>query len=70
MSAASLFSNCLAYMVCAVALLSCRGCRCGVQVKHFDELQEAKARAVKNLHNAINTKAATAAGNLAGASQQ
>jgi hypothetical protein len=40
------------------------------QVKHFDELQEAKARAVKNLHNAINTKAATSAGNLAGTSQQ
>jgi hypothetical protein len=41
-----------------------------VQVQHFDELQEAKARAVRNLHNTINTTAATAAGNLAGTSQQ
>jgi hypothetical protein len=40
------------------------------QVKHFDELQEAKARAVKNLHNTINSKATQSAGNLAGASQQ
>lgn len=39
-------------------------------VQHFDELQEAKARAVRNLHNTINTTAATAAGNLAGTSQQ
>jgi hypothetical protein len=43
---------------------------CHQQVKHFDELQASQARAVKNLHAAINTKAALAAGNLAGASQK
>jgi hypothetical protein len=47
--------------------LCCTAC---LQVKHFDELHEAKARAVRNLHKAINTSAATAAGNLAGTSQQ
>lgn len=39
-------------------------------VKHFDEQQEQEARAAKRLHTAIQQKAGSAAGNLAGAAQR
>jgi hypothetical protein len=39
------------------------------QVRHFDELQENEVRAAKRLHAEIQHKAATSAGNLAGAAQ-
>jgi hypothetical protein len=35
-------------------------------VKHFDEQQQQEARAAKRLHAAIEARAASAAGNLAG----
>jgi hypothetical protein len=41
-----------------------------LQVKHFDELQSKRARELKTQYAAINSKAATAAGNLAGAAQK
>lgn len=40
------------------------------QVRHFDELQTQRAREARSLHEAINARAHSAAGNLAGAAQQ
>ncbi|KAF6265145.1 hypothetical protein COO60DRAFT_1480853 [Scenedesmus sp. NREL 46B-D3] len=39
-------------------------------VKHFDELQSKRARELKTQYAAINSKATTAAGNLAGTAQK
>jgi hypothetical protein len=39
-------------------------------VKHFDEQQDKDVRAAKRLHAAIQAKASSAAGNLAGAAQR
>jgi hypothetical protein len=41
-----------------------------LQVKHFDELQSKRARELKTQYAAINSKATTAAGNLAGSAQK